>query len=101
MDKEQMMKTIAVNEELKEQIFRIKTEAENEGKTPEEYAELVLPILKKADIDVTKQDIIDMMVLENSKLTESDLEKISGGGLCCDYTYRCSPYFPCNGNCDH
>ena len=91
---------IMANEELKNKIAAARAEAEKSGRTVEEYAETLLPIFLEAGIETTEQEILDMLVLQNSKLSEDDLEKIAGGGWCCEYYGYCLHDGICHANCD-
>ena len=88
---------ILENEELKKQLLEAKSEAENSGKTMEEYAKIALPIIRAAGYDVTEQEILDTLIMQNSSLDEKDLDKIAGGGLCCQFTY--CRHSKCHPNC--
>ena len=90
---------IMAYEELKNKLAAARAEAEKSGKTVEEYAKTLLPIFQEAGIETTEQEILDVLVLQNSKLSEDDLEKISGGGwLCCQHYSWCAHV--CHANCD-
>ena len=74
------------DEKLCSSLSQIKSMAEKEGLSLDEFIELVLPVLN-ADVKLTEQDVKDYLTVKSHELSNEDLGNVSGGcggNPCCD-----------------